>query len=426
MLTRHACLSALRGSLFFVLLVAYFPVSGQTRITSPYSYYGLGELRFNQNFQNMGMGGLGIGFQSNASVNDVNPASYAGTDTISFVFEATILSHFYQQRNQDASQMGNYTSLGSLSFASPITRWWTIGFGLKPFSAMGYKIVDSSTDDAIGTMRFLYEGNGGINQVFLGTALKPFKGFSVGVNASYLFGRLERHTTSYADSASVFQANKVVLNEVGGWHFGLGSQYRITISETSNITLGLIYGAQQEIGTTRHEVTRRLLPGKTQYDTLSLVQGAEGVMRLPMYWGGGVYAKLNNQWAGGIDYQQQNWEEYRLFGVSGDLNNSYNIAVGIKHNPNIQTFSNAFSRLEYRAGFRYGQSYLNPNGYALDEFGISFGLGIPLRRSLSGVNIGFEMARRGTLEHNLIKENFYRINIGVNVYESWFLRRRFF
>ena len=416
----------LRTLFFALFLLSLLQVSGQTRITSPYSYFGLGELRFNQNFQNMGMGGLGVGFQSNRSVNDVNPASYAGTDTTSFVFEATFFSHFYQQRNTETSQTGNYTTLGNLAFSSPIKRWLSIGFGLKPFSAMGYKIKDRVAADQVGHMNFLYEGSGGINQVFIGTAIKPFKGFSVGLNASYLFGTLERHTTSFADSASVFLTNKILANEVGGWHFGMGAQYRIVFSGTSHLTLGLIYGAEQNVSASRNEVIRRMLPSKTSFDTLHIARGLSGDLTLPMYYGGGVYARFNSQWAGGLDFQRQNWSEFRIFDTAQDLNNSYHIALGVQHNPSIQTFSNFFSRLEYRAGVRYGQSYINPNGHNIDEFGISFGLGIPLRRTLSGLNIGFDLAQRGTTEHSLIKENFYRINIGVSVYERWFLRRRFF
>lgn len=422
----HNASQALRGLTFLFLISLCTMASGQTRITSPYSYYGLGELRFNQNFQNMGMGGLGVGFRSNASVNDVNPASYAATDTLSFVFEATFFSHFYQQSNKDIKQTGNYTALGNLAFSSPITRWWKIGFGLKPFSSMGYKIKDSSSDEQVGTMNFLYEGSGGINQVFVGTAITPFKGFSLGMNASYLFGNLERHTTSFSDSTAIWLTNKIVSNEVSGWHLGLGTQYHLNLSETGSVTFGLIYGAQQEIGVTRNETVRRTLSGMSGYDTLQYNTGLAGELTLPMYWGGGVYTRFNNRWAAGVDFQQQNWADYKIFGNSDGLNNSYQLALGVKHNPDLQTFSNVFNRLEYRAGFRYGQSYLSPNGHALDEFGISFGLGIPLRRSLSGLNIGFDMSRRGTTEHSLIKENFYRINIGVNVYERWFLRRRFF
>ncbi len=413
--------------LFVGLLFVFSVAGGQTRITSPYSMFGIGETRFNQNFRNIGMGGLGIAFRDHTSINDVNPASYTSSDSLSFVFEATALSHFYRQSTSDQSQFGNYTSLGSLAFGFPITRWWGIGAGLRPFSSVGYKVRDFEVDNTIGNMNYVYEGEGGINQAFVGTAIRPFKGFSVGLNASYLFGRFENHTSVYSDSAAIFLTNKVVSNQVSGWQFGLGAQYEFRPTETSAYTLGFIYGDQRAIGASRNEVVRRILPGSmSRYDTISIDQGIQGDLVLPSYWGAGIFARVNSQWGAGIDYQRQNWEEYSLFGDSDNLNNSHQFAFGIQHNPQVQTFSTLIHRLEYRAGFRYGQTYLNPNNQSMNEFGISFGIGIPLRRSLSGLNIGFEYAQRGTTDNNLIREDFFRFNIGVNIYERWFMRRRFF
>ena len=302
MLTRKIARQALHALFFTGLMLLIFQASGQTRISSPYSYYGLGELRFNQNFQNMGMGGLGIGFRSNTSVNDVNPASYSAVDTLSFVFEATLFSHFYQQRTNTSNQMGNYTALGSLGFSTPITSWWSVGFGLKPFSSVGYKISDFDTDDKVGTMNFLYEGQGGINQVYIGTAIEAFDGFSIGMNASYLFGNVERYATSFSDSTSIFKVNKASVSEVKGWHFGLGTQYHTALSETSSLTLGLIYGMDQNLDVNQSEIIRRAFSGSSLYDTLSIDQHINGKLTIPMYWGAGVFARLNNNWSAGFDF----------------------------------------------------------------------------------------------------------------------------
>ena len=414
-------------ALLLGLLLIFSAAPGQTRITSPYSIYGIGELKFNQNFPNLGMGGLGIATRSNFSVNDVNPASYSARDTLSFVFEATAFSHFYRQATENQSQYGNYSSLGQLSLSFPITKWWGVGAGLKPFSSVGYKVRDFDVDPTIGNMNYVYEGEGGINQAFLGTAITPFKGFSVGLNASYLFGRFEHHTSVYSDSADIFLTNRIVSNQVSGWHLGVGAQYELRPTETSSYTFGVIYGGQNPISATRNEVIRRILPGTmSRYDTISIDQGLQGELIVPSYWGAGMFARFNNQWGAGFEFEQQNWEEYRLFDAADNLSNSYRIAFGVQHNPSVQTFSTIWDRLEYRAGFRYGQTYLMPGDSPLDEFGISFGIGIPLRRSLSALNIGFEYSQRGTTEQSLIKENFYRFNLGVSIYEHWFVRRRFF
>jgi len=408
------------------LLLLILPAAAQTRITSPYSRFGVGELMFNQNFRNMGMGGIGIGYRSNLSVNQLNPASYSAADSTSFVFEATAFSHFYQQQTTAESQIGNYTSLGNLAFGFPVKRWWGVGLGLKPFSNVGYKVLNSVVDEQIGTVNYLYEGAGGINQVFIGNSFRLFKGFSVGMNASYLFGSIDRHASVSSDSTGFFLANQIKSNQVSDWHFGLGAQYELKLAENRNLTVGVIYGPATSINIKQTETIQRLLPGFTNFDTISYYEGEKGSLNLPAYWGAGVFGRFNSQWAGGFDFQMQNWEEYKIFDTPGNLNNTYQFALGLQHNPSVQTFSNLISRLEYRAGFRYGQTYLNLNDQAINEFGISFGIGIPIRRTNNGLNLGFEFGQRGNTENDLIKENLYRINIGVNIYERWFVRRRFF
>lgn len=410
-----------------VLLWTAMPANAQTRITSPYSRFGLGELMFNKNFRNIGMGGIGIGHRSNLSVNNLNPASYTAIDSTSFVFEATAFSHYYQQQTVAQKQMGNYTSLANLSFAFPVTGWWGVGVGLKPFSAMGYKIRNTVEYDQAGTINYLYEGAGGINQVFIGNSFMPFKGLSIGVNASFLFGSLERHSTVYSDSTGFFLANQIKANHVADWHFGFGAQYELKLSNNRHITFGATYGPSTSISTRQTETIQRMLPGFTRFDTISHNEGTRGSLQIPSYWGAGVFARINNNLAVGFDYQTQNWEQFTIFDApDNNLKNTSQFAVGLQFNPSVQTFSNFLSRMEYTAGFRYGQTYLNLNNQAIDEFGISFGIGLPIRRSLNGINLGFEFGQRGTTENSLIKENIYRINVGVNIHERWFMRRRFF
>lgn len=409
-----------------MVILLVLPAGAQTRITSPYSRFGLGELMFNQNFRNISMGGVGIGHRSFLTVNNLNPASYTAIDSTSFVFEATAFSHYYQQSTADQRQLGNYTSLANLSFAFPVKRWWGVGIGLKPFSTMGYKILNTTIHPQEGGIKYLYEGSGGINQVFIGNAFMPFKGLSVGVNASFLFGSMERHSSVFSDSTGFFLANQIKANHVSDWHFGFGAQYELRFPNNRHITFGAIYGPATSINVWQTETIQRMLPGFTRFDTICHYEGTKGSMPIPMYWGAGVFTRINAQWAAGFDFQTQNWEKFELFDTPGNLNNTYQFAMGFQLNPSVQTFSNFLSRIEYRAGFRYGQTYLNLNNQAINEFGISFGIGLPIRRTFNGLNLGFEFGQRGTTQNNLIKENLYRINIGVNIYERWFLRRRFF
>jgi hypothetical protein len=76
-------------------------------------------------------------------------------------------------------------------------------------------------------------------------------------------------------------------------------------------------------------------------------------------------------------------------------------------------------------GIRYNQTYLNIYDQSINEFGISFGLGLPLPRSLTTIDLSVEVGRGGTTAKNLIQENFVNFTLGVSIYERWFVKRRY-
>lgn len=413
--------------LFSLLMLAPFGATqAQNRINMPYSIYGLGEVRFHHNYQNMGMGGISQAFRSNMTVNEINPASYTAVDTTSFIFDLTMVSHFYEQKTSLLTQQSDYISMGNLSFSFPLTKWWSFAAGMKPYSLMGYSIRDEEDHPMAGKVHYLYEGSGGLNQLFIGNAVKLFDHLSLGVNASYVFGDMRREASIFSDSADVFQTNLLYTNRAGGWMLGFGMQYEFVFANNRFLTVGATYGHQQDISLRTKETLRWRLPGVSAYDTLSHKVLDEATLSLPQHYGAGVFARFSNNWAGGIDYQWQNWESFRLPGQEKTFNNSYQLAAGIVFNPTLETYSPFIYRWEYTAGIRYGQSYLRHQDETINEFGISFGVHIPVRRAFSGIRIGFEYSQRGSVDDHFMQENFYRLNVGVNIYERWFIRRRFF
>ena len=68
---------------------------------------------------------------------------------------------------------------------------------------------------------------------------------------------------------------------------------------------------------------------------------------------------------------------------------------------------------------------MNINGSAIDEFGMSFGLGLPVSQFFSNANIGVEFGKRGTTDNNLIEEKFVNLQIGLSLNDRWFVKRRY-
>jgi len=86
---------------------------------------------------------------------------------------------------------------------------------------------------------------------------------------------------------------------------------------------------------------------------------------------------------------------------------------------------NYFKKIRYRAGAYKESTFLNLMGTQLTNSGISFGLGLPLGRIKSIVNIGMEFGKRGSIENGLIKENYWRARFGITLSDIWFVKRKY-
>ena len=60
----------------------------------------------------------------------------------------------------------------------------------------------------------------------------------------------------------------------------------------------------------------------------------------------------------------------------------------------------------------------------INDFGISFGLGLPIYRSNSTINISAEFGKRGTTKYNLVRENYAKFNLSANLHDLWFMSRK--
>ncbi len=68
---------------------------------------------------------------------------------------------------------------------------------------------------------------------------------------------------------------------------------------------------------------------------------------------------------------------------------------------------------------------------SITDFGINFGLGIPLRRysdafaNFSNINVNFEYGRRGTKNANLIQEDYFSMSLSISFNDKWFQKRKY-
>ena len=101
------------------------------------------------------------------------------------------------------------------------------------------------------------------------------------------------------------------------------------------------------------------------------------------------------------------------------------ISGGLQYVPNSKSVNSYWKRVNYRMGTSYNKSYLQLRGNQLEEKTISFGLGLPVKKSRTNYDLSIEMGEKGTINDNLIKEQFIRFNLGVTFDGIWFVKRKY-
>ncbi len=413
---------------FFVLVS--IEASAQVSVNSPYSRYGVGDLATRQNGYNFSMGGVALAISNPRYVNPFNPASNTAFDSLSFIFSGGVSSKIGTLKTDQLSANTNYATMGYLLFGFPITKWLKSSIGIIPYSNVGYDIVDKQNLTGIGNTNFFYKGSGGLNQFYVNFGAQLTKNLSVGATSSYLFGKANLAKFIYfPDSTGILHTRIDNYIEVGDLTYDFGIQYKKPIGNDLTIGFGAIYAPKQNVSAIENYLARTYSGSSTgvEYyrDTIESRIENRGVLVIPEKYGFGVMLKKKENWMVGADYSWQNWSKYKAFGVSDSLQNSMQFSIGGEFQPNRNAVTSYWKLVTYRLGFRYNKTYLEVRNTQINEFGISFGVALPIPRSLSTVNFGVEVGRTGTTASNLIQENFVKFTLGIDIWERWFVKRKY-
>ncbi|HPR58590.1 MAG TPA: hypothetical protein PK915_09495 [Bacteroidales bacterium] len=419
------------GAFIFAMFVVMSSGYSQSAVNSPYSRFGLGDLATQKSTYYFSMGGVANAVSSPFHVNPYNPAANAAIDTMSFIFSGGIVGKFGNISTDDNSTSTKSASLGYLNFGFPINRLIKTSLGLIPYSNVGYQIVSEEIVENVGNTRYYFEGTGGANEAYLGLSVQPHKNLSFGIKSAYLFGKSERSRSVFFPD-SIGYINTRVDNQIdlSDFHFDFGLQYKKILKNGVTFGLGGVYAPSQKISSTLNNLTRSYFAtsvGVESYrDTIDSNFGVPGSVTFPEKYGFGMMLKNKQKWMLAADFNWQNWSEFEAFGVVDSLSNSWQFAIGGEYLPSEKSVDSYWKKVKYRFGFNYNQTYLNLRNTQINEFGITFGMALPIPRSFSTVNLGFEIGRGGTKSSNLIQDNFVKINLDISVWERWFIKRKYY
>ena len=399
-------------------------VDAQIATSSPYSRFGLGELQQNIFPEFNALGGASTALSSSKSVNPNNPATYTSFAPNSFLLSTGGWHQTTRMQNATLEQTVNNNAFSHLVLGFPLSRKIGISFGMIPFTSTGYQI---STRDAVYNADMNYYGDGGLSKVYFGAATANELGLSIGINASYLFGGLNRRKQLVYDDESFLNSRSNSKINLKGYYYELGVLYKKVLNENDEFSIGLAANNNSSIRAKKSAIVESFeFLGFSAVPKDTFVNITEwGDITLPKHTSLGISYNKDKRWLLVADYSMQDWAEYTMFDESDNLANSMRVSGGIQYTPEYNSVTKYYKRINYRFGASYSNTPLQFDNNQLTEKSVSFGFGIPVKKSRTKYDFSCTLGQRGTTENNLIKEQFVRLGLSVSYDGIWFVKRKY-
>lgn len=431
-----------------VLLIVPTLAAGQSSLNSysPYSLYGLGDMSTLGNGNLRAMGGAGTAFRGthltpfNTSLNYLNPASYSSMPRQSFLLNVGVEGQSYYLKQGGIKSSYSSINVRDIGVMLPLAKGVGFAFTVTPFSSVGYrfedKLYDQELQGTVGSITKYYEGDGDVTQFKAGVGVQIGSRMSVGVEAIYLKGLIDRIQEVYFSNefgqAGFTNTYSSMSEDISKFTFMAGLQYNVISTSKKVLTLGATY----RMGIKLNPRMEHYVPSTSNDPDPTYLSRSTGNLELPDEFSIGFYYHTSKL-SVGADYTFANWGDRNKnlsdVNVDGDLTMKYTntsgFRAGVQYTPNRIAVRSFFKRLTYRAGVRYQQSYMEFGGKRIDDKAVTLGVGMPVSyMSRSAFDFGVEYGQRGTTSRNLIKVNYLKFSVGFSFMgdsDFWFVKKKY-
>jgi len=420
-----------------LLFLACLPLLSfaQQNTISPYSAFGIGEVQHQGFALNKEMGGLGVALRTNRNLNPMNPASLSALSLTSF--EAGLNGSVMFLSDQNLSQENVTSTLGYLSLGFPIIEGVAISGGLLPYTFQGYDVsqnFDASGDNDSLNYRVDYNGSGGLSRAYINLGVEVIEGLSVGATGSMVFGTLNQKRDLIFEDDHLLNRRDNNSYHVKDYTCDFGIQYQMNL-EDKLLTFGATYRPKIDLNVS-HEGA---IYTYDVFDSLEFVRDTFNVfgnsttgLVLPTSYAIGLALEEEDHWLISGEYDFKQWSEMSFLGVSeSQFTNASQYKLGLWWIPNINDVHNYLKTIQYRAGFNYNTGLLSASTHGSDglqtqitDMSLSFGFGLPMRRSKTTTNLGIQLGKRGTKENGLVEEKYIMFHVAFTFNDKWFTKRK--
>jgi len=395
---------------------------------SPYSFGGIGEIRPQATIENQAMGGLSM-YTDSIHVNLRNPAAFGKLRLVTF----TAAGGHKEVKLKDFTdeESSSVTSLEYISVALPLSPKFGVGFGILPYTAVGYNVFSETTNATQDTVLNQFSGDGGLNKVFLSAGYEITKNLHVGGTVNFSFGNVQYQSVQSIDGVQYGTIN-TRESEVNGYDFNFGAtytpriknKYTLFTSVTVNTQANLVSSNSERLGSFSLSTGEEIEVRDIDLEPSNL-RNTE--LKIPTTTSFGLGFGRDKKWFLGAEYSLQALSSFRNDFIDPEnvaYEDANTIRVGGYFVPDYASFTSYLKRITYRAGARTSRTGLVVNNKSIHDFGITFGLGLPVGGGFSNMNLGFEYGKRGTTVANLIEETYFKVSVGLSFNDKWFQKRK--
>lgn len=430
-MAKHIChfIKSDFGLLPTLLLFMFIPKSAtaQSGTNSPYSQFGIGMLADQATGYNRAMGGVAYGMHETNQVNPQNPASYAMTDSLTFLFDVGAALQVTNFKEGNRKLNANNANFEYATMAFRVAPRLGMSVGLLPYSNIGYSYysTDKVANGSSTSYTTSYNGSGGMRVMYIGAGWSPIKNVSIGANIGYIWGSYSRSVVNQYSDENANTIGRYYQADMNSYKLDVGLQYTFSLGKKNCITLGATYSPGHTLGGTA--ALDEISNATNVSDTTTYSHGK--AFAIPTTIGAGLAWYHGKKIRLGVDYTLQQWSKcvapdltakgYEV--VKGMYKDRSKIAIGgdFVNNPTSRKY---LDRVHVKAGASYATPYLMINGKeGPKEIAATIGFGLPISNSWNNrsmLNISAQWVQNSAT--GMIRENAFRINIGITFNEKWF------
>ncbi len=409
----------MKFNIFIIFILFTSLVYSQS--SSPYTRYGIGDLKYSFSTRQQGMGQLGVSLLDKSHISTTNPASWTAFNRTRIEFGLSY--NGVSISNSSSSYYTAETEIEGFTFGFPVSSEYGIGIaaGLIPYSRISYKAVQNfqDPDTLISDYSINFEGKGGLSKLFIGSSYRlPFN-FSVGATLDYYFGNLNYYSTlKFKNDNNYFAEYNLSYRPTG---FGTTVGF---ISSNLNEILKTEFFSEIRLGGSVNYISK--LDTDTILTTTSsllvdTIAQSRTKIEIPLRLNLGLSFIIGKNYLVTIDYSSQNFNNFKIAEMQNNqLRNAVKFSTGFEFIPTQQLGMSFWERVNWRFGLSYEQTPYYFKNTGINQYSVFSGLTFPLGIDNS-IDIAVQYSMRGTTDNNLLKENFIKLNLGISFGELWFL-----